>query len=182
MAKMRLSGSLKEPVKENPPGGASSPAKMDELQAGGLTPAPAVSKPAAGPQPPATETSLLIKSPIVPAAAKAEPNAGEKFSEATSPLAPTPPAIDPKPVVEKKTIAEAKPVAGTKAAAEPKPAEAPLAGVELKSASSPAALPGIPKPAPAAVRSAKRKQLQPPAAPLQPSRFPKKKFSKKFPS
>ena len=80
-------------------------------------------------------------------------------------MAPTPPAIDPKPVVEKKTIAEAKPVAGTKAAAEPKPAEAPLAGVELKSASSPAALPGIPKPAPAAVRSAKRKQLQPPAAP-----------------
>jgi starch synthase len=165
MAKTRPSDSLKEPVKEDLPGVASSPTKRDELQPGGQTPAPEVSKPATGSQPSATETSPRIESPIVPVAPKTEIEAGEKVSGATSPFAPTPSAIAPKPVVEKRTIAEAKPVLGTKADAEPKPAEALTANVELKSASIQPALPETPNPVPATVRSAKRKQLQPPAAP-----------------
>jgi starch synthase len=66
----------------------------------------------------------------------------------------------------KQTIAEAKPVTGTAPAPEAKPAESSSANVEAKSAFVQLAAPEIPKPAPATVRSAKRKQPQPPAVPV----------------
>jgi starch synthase len=53
MAETRPSGSLEESVKENLPGVAPSPVKTAEFQPGGQRPAAAVSKSAAGLQPPA---------------------------------------------------------------------------------------------------------------------------------